>query len=134
MQKGPQSKGIYCFGYITQELADAIFYVTGENLYNYRITVDNSAIRHILEHHTGTTEIKRGQIPVVVDDFVDLKDKILAPSKVYDGGQKKGQLASVNFVVVSDLVETVLVFTIHPGKRRQYLAVKTMYKRKGQPQ
>ncbi|UYZ64158.1 PBECR3 domain-containing polyvalent protein [Hymenobacter weizhouensis] len=133
LQDGPQDKGMYTFGHVSQQLSDTIWEATGKSVHQYQITINNSAIRHTIKQHGGSRERLRGQIPVEPDDFLVLEEGILAPQQIYDAGQKPGQeVASLKFVLVTASGNVIL--NVHPGKRRQYLAVKTIHKTKGQSQ
>ena len=94
---------------------------------NYKHTIDNSGIRHILNNHGTEKEYKRGQIPVTDNDFQLIEDIVNNYDEVSTGTNKRGQVV-VTYVKSYPDGTTYYVEEVRVGRKE--LAADTMYKRK----
>lgn len=76
-------KKIIDLGTLNADLAQQIKEQTNLDLENYVISVDNFGIRHIIEKHgKPNTEIPRGQIAIVKEDFTKITEIVSQADKI----------------------------------------------------
>lgn len=80
-------------GKVEAELAEKIFAATGLDVFEFEISMDSYAVRHIFERHGNAgLEAKRGQIGIEKDDFKRLPEILTAPDAVILSMNSKGPL------------------------------------------
>ena len=104
--------------------------IYGDDLVNYQFTVDQSAIKHILQKHGNLrTEAARGQLAVEIDDFTILPRIVNAPDSIEDAGVTSVGRSAVKFSKrIGDIVYYA-VFEVR-GKKRRMVALQSMWKRR----
>jgi hypothetical protein len=125
----PPQDGYVTLGLLTRaqgELAARLTGVEAIAAERWDWTVDASAIRHVAaEHGDAAIEARRGQVPVVAEDYATLPLLVSrgAAQRVDDGAR-----SLVRIEVVRDGILYVGLF--EPRIRRRMLALVTMWKRR----
>ena len=123
--QGQSSK--FAFGNVSRKVMDFLKSKGIDLKVPYKHVIDNSAIQHIMNHHSSEQEKLRGQIPITENDLAKVNDVV----ENYDRigiKEEKGQKRVV-YAKKYDDGTTLYVEEIRTGKRE--LAAVTMYKMKG---
>ncbi len=90
--------------------------------------LDADGIRHIHKKHGGSGEYARGQVPIVKQDFLDLRLVIAAPDTITRSVQSHQGLAAIELTKEVQGYTLYYVEVVRTGRKR--LAPVSLYKRK----
>ncbi|MBC7774874.1 MAG: hypothetical protein H7246_05490 [Phycisphaerae bacterium] len=122
------AKLVFEFYELNAEQAVPILELSGIDLTGYRRVLDNFAVRHIFKNHANhKTESLRGQIGVVVEDFL-LIERVVETGKVVSIEVSK--IGNTMIVYKLELEAFRFFFVEEVRVRRKELAVLTFYKQK----
>ncbi|MFN0033903.1 MAG: hypothetical protein ACKVUS_02480 [Saprospiraceae bacterium] len=122
------AKLIFEFHELDSEQAAALLELSGLDLTGYHRVVDSFAVRHIFKNHgNDKTELLRGQIGVVREDFL-LIERTVKTSRVVSIEVSK--IGNVMFVYTFEHENFKMIFVEEIRVRRKELAVLTFYKQK----
>ena len=94
---------------------------------NYKHVIDNNAIRHTLNNHSGKSEEERGQIPVTESDF----DRITDVVENYDSiAVDNGKRGDINIRYSKTYADGTTIYVEEKRNKRKELAMVTMWKMK----
>jgi hypothetical protein len=105
-----------------------ITWVTKLSVQNFKITIDNYAIKHIVNHHGNqATEVPRGQIAVTPHDFMLLPDISYNPDKYSYMGRNR---LNNHIFIYEKTFDVHICCLLELRAKRKELTVQTLYKRK----
>jgi len=105
---------------LVEELKNKGVQITSE----YVHVVDNNAIRHTLNHHGGSDESERGQIPLTEEAILLIPDIVLSYDSLITSKNRRGQ----DVILYTKNYEggiTIYVEEVRTGRKE--LAMDTMY-------
>lgn len=94
---------------------------------NYKHVIDNNAIRHTLNNHSGSSEEKRGQIPVTESDFDRIEDVVENYDSIVVDNGKRG---NINILYSKTYADGTTIYIEEKRNKRKELAMVTMWKMK----
>ena len=98
-------------------------------LEEFKWTIDNYAIIHTHNKHgQEKKEISRGQIPVVITDYLLIPEIVKEPDKISVG--EKSNIGTELIIYEKDIDGVNYFYVEEVRKKRKSLAMKTLYKRK----
>ena len=121
---------------VPEKLAENVLKITGIDISNHWVCIDNFGIIHTLEQHGNPiSEARRGQIAVEKEDFVRFVEVLLTPDEIRAVGfTKRTNLPLIQFMkVVGDkkfVVKEVRTVTSVKKMKVSRLVFHTMYKMK----
>jgi hypothetical protein len=115
---------------VTETEVEAIKAKTGIDIDpEYKHTIDNYAINHILKNHSDPAkEESRGQIPVAESDFDRIPDIINSYDSVENAGKNDKGLETIRYIKTFPDGVTYYFEEVRTGKKE--LALNTLYKKK----
>lgn len=114
-------------GFVTMQFANKIKKIIQKNTANFSIMLNADEIRKIFKDHSNSSsEMKRGLLPVSIEDFKKITEIINKPDVIDNAGKRKN-LNSVLLVKYFSNEKTFTILDIHVSNG--YLKIKTMYKR-----
>ena len=119
---------------IPEHIAKNIKDITGIDVYEHWICIDNYAILHILKHHGNPiTEAKRGQIAIEREDFIKMLDVFLEPDEIKNiGVTKRTHTPVLQFIKEIEgrmyVVKEVRTSLSKKKMKKNRLVLHTMYK------
>lgn len=108
---------------VSADTADRIKSLIGVDVSNFRHSLDESAVRHILNEHGDDP------VPVVESDFSKIPDIVSNPDSISNGKAAKGKPERI---VYSKRINGYTIFVEEARTGRQKLAAVTMYKVAGE--
>ncbi len=111
--------------------AKKIFDLTGINIKGYVHAIDSSGVKHVIKQHSVISEYKRGQIPIILDDF-ELIPEILTNFDLVEYGEKNK--AGRHLIVYQKKIEKGISFYVEEVRspKKKECVIQTMYIRKKQ--
>ena len=98
-------------------------------LEGFKRTIDNYAIIHTHNKHgQEKKEISRGQVPVVMTDYLLIPEIVKVPDKISVG--EKSNIGTELIIYEKEIKEIIYFYVEEVRKKRKSLAMKTLYKRK----
>lgn len=99
-------------------------------LVDYKISLDNSSVRHVLKNHSNPVkEKKRGQEAIVEEDFNRVEEIVLHYDNVtFEGKDKSSPSLVLKFT--KDIEGKLYTCLFEIRKTQERLNLKTMYKKK----
>ena len=94
---------------------------------NYKHVIDNNAIRHTLNNHSGSSEEKRGQIPVTESDFDRIEDVVENYDSIVVDNGKRG---NINILYSKTYADGTTIYIEEKRNKRKELAMVTMWQMK----
>jgi hypothetical protein len=118
----------YEIGTLHKKQAKWIFEMLKLSVQDFTIIVDNYAIKHIVNHHgNSATETSRGQIAIILRDFMQFPTILYHPDKFSYVGINR--LKNHMFLYEKTGIAQYYCLAELRTKRKE-LAVQTLYKRK----
>ena len=119
---------------VPENIAQNIKNLTGIDVSEHWVCVDNYGILHILEHHGNpVSEAKRGQIAIEKEDFIRMLDVFLEPDEIKSiGVTKHTNMPILQFMKEIDgkvyVVKELRTSLSKKKNKRSRLVLHTMYK------
>jgi hypothetical protein len=131
----------YAFGNTSNELKTIKLYDLGEEeilfleklligtFTGFKRTIDNYAIVHTHNKHgQESKEISRGQIAVLLDDYLIIPEILREPDKISIG--EKSNIGTELIIYTKEIDGINYYYVEELRKKRKSFAMKTLYKRK----
>lgn len=97
------------------------------NLNNYNLSLKNMSVRHILNHHSNSSEVLRGQIPIKKTNFFCISKIITKYDKVEIVGFTMQNKPIIKFI---KKIKNEYHLICYVSDKRHTLEVKTLYKKR----
>ena len=120
------NKKLY-FGKIGSKLSNKINKQIKINLNNYNLSLKNMSVRHILNHHSNSSEVLRGQIPIKKTNFFCIPKIITKYDKVEIVGFTMQNKPIIKFI---KKIKNEYHLICYVSDKRHTLEVKTLYKKR----
>lgn len=114
---------------VTKRCAEIILTDTGINIEGYSHVIDNYSVKHVLLNHGSISETKRGQLPVVLDDFDLIKQIVNNFDSVTNGGKNKQGRDILIFEKLLEKGNYIYLEEVRSPKKKQ-VVLQTMYIKK----
>ena len=93
----------------------------------YKHTIDNSAVRHVMNSHGSERETLRGQIPITIDDLKIIRSIIEGYDSIKT--EKNRRMQDV-IIYTKTMVDGTTYYVEEIRRGRHELAASTLYKKK----